>query len=137
LVDDREEPLGDLVEQRVEAHADGLVVAQRRRADVIDVAGGCSFRRLVDRYESLGRRDEIYLLADDAVARDGRDDEHAEDVCAVCLQPGPGLVAVRGRAPQPIEHRDVQSWRERGDLRGFVGIVQICPAFFTGHGARR
>ena len=96
-------------------------------------------RGLRDRHELLGREDEVDLLVVDAVLvghRDG-DEEDADDVGAVRVDPRPRLVVVHERREQ---HRE----RGRVDVRpggaprssSAVRVDQVDPALGDGHSPR-
>ena len=112
VVDQVEVALGDLVDEAEQVHADGLVRAARvlGRLRVERLLAG---RRLRDRHELLGREDEVDLLVVDAilVGNGDRDEQHADDVVAVRLDPRARLVVVDERRGQQLERRRMDARR--------------------------
>ena len=104
VVDQVEVALGDVLDEVCDEHADPVVGAARLFCGIW-VEGGFARRCLRDRDEPLARRDEVDLLVIDAIlVGDGdRNEEDAEDVCAVRDDPRPRLVLMvvpRGQRPQ-------------------------------------
>ena len=137
LVDQVEVALGDLVDEAVEVHADRVVrpacVLGRPRVERLFARRG-----LRHGDELLRRQDEIDLLVVDAVLfrhRD-RDQEHANDVVAVRLDPWARLVVVDERREQELERRRVELVGEVRSQRVCGGVDQVDPARSLGHRAR-
>ena len=137
VVDQVEVALGDLVDEAEREHADVLLrpacLLGRLRVERLLVG-----RRLRDRHELVGGQDEVDLLVEDAVLgghRDG-DQEDADDVGAVGLDPWARLVVVDGRREQKLERGRVQAFRNaRADLVR-RRVDQVDPAHRLGHGSR-
>ncbi len=120
-VDEIEVALRDRVDEVVDEHPDVLVrpTGFLRRLRVERLLAG---RRLRDRDEPLGRRDHVDLLVVDAVFSrdDDREQEDAEDVVAVRLDPRARFVVVDVRGEQ------------RGARRGVDVLRQLCLQFLFG-----
>ena len=128
VVDQIEVALGDLVDEVVDVHADVLVGAARflRRPRVERPLSG---RRLRDRDEDVGRRDQVDLLVVDPVfvLDCDRDQEDAEYVGAVRLQSRSGLVVLSVRGEQRRQRRGVDVRREVRLELVPRGVDQIDP----------
>ena len=134
-VDHGEEPLGDLVDQQVEAHARGVSsrcavgheigqVARPsgRAASCAPSRGGRASRRRRSRGGSRRRR----RRSSGARARRTRSRR--------APRAGAGLVVVAGGRAQPSVDRRGSWSRERGVDRGVVGIDEVDPPLGAGHG---
>ena len=128
VVDEVEVALGDLVDQVIDEHPDALVGSARvlRRLRVERLLAR---RRLRDRDELLARRDEVDLLVVDAIlVGDGDgEEEDAEDVVAVRLDPRPRLVVVHVRREQRFERGRVNAPGRCLRSSSSVGSTQVDP----------
>ena len=91
--------------------------------------GVAALGRLAHGDEPLARRDDVDLLVEDPIllADADRDEEDAEDVVLVRLDPGPRLVVVARRREQALERAIVDLRGERPCELGLVGIEQVDP----------
>ena len=87
---------------------------------------------------TVGREHEVDLLVEDSVVlRDGdRDDEDAEDVVAVALEPRTGRRAHGRVGEQLLERAPVELDRRFADELVPRGVEEVDPAHAAGHSAR-
>ena len=111
-----EEVLGDQVDEPVDHHAGPRARLLRDRLlRCAEVERRAFARASCGRYELLAGRDQVDLLVEDAIllADADRDEEDAEDVVIVALEPRAGLVVVPRRPQQVLERAVVDLVRDR------------------------
>ena len=129
LVHEGQVALGDLVVQAVHAHTRHVASRCRGGADVVEGEGRGVRQRLAHSDEPLSGRQQVDLVVDHPVLGlevFGRD-QHPEEVVAVRLQAGAGLVVMVGRGQQPLEGAGVDLAGHGRPNGGNVRVQQVDP----------